>query len=125
MRHKINATTIKKGTSMSEFSWRSILAWALAAFFVFGGAVNVAAPESVAADYRRWGYPDWFHLVTGGLELTTAVLLALTATRLLGAALGGVIMTAATATVAFHGEYTHAILPIAILTLAAVVGWPA
>jgi hypothetical protein len=109
---------------MSEYSWRSLLAWALAAFFVFGGAVNIAAPESVAADYRRWGYPDWFHLVTGGLEFTAAVFLALTATRLVGAALGSCIMMAAAITVAFHGEYTHAILPVFILLLAAIVGWP-
>jgi hypothetical protein len=32
-------------------------------------------------------------------------------------------MTAAAATVIIHGEYAHAIPPIMILTLAAVVGW--
>jgi hypothetical protein len=109
---------------MSEFTWRSLLAWALAAFFIFGGAVNIVAPESVASDYRRWGYPDWFHFVTGGLELTAAVFLALTATRQMGAALGSGIMMAAAVTVAFHGEYTHAILPVVILLLAAIIGWP-
>jgi hypothetical protein len=77
---------------MSKLPWKPILAWILAAFFVFGGAVNISAPESVAADYQRWGYPDWFHFATGGLERTTAVLLALAGTRLLGAALGSVVM---------------------------------
>jgi hypothetical protein len=108
---------------MRKFSWKPILAWALAGFFALGSAVNISAPESVAADYRNWGYPDWFHFVTGGAELTTAVLLALSLTRVLGAALGSCVMLAAAATVAVHGEYAHAILPIIILTLAVVVAW--
>ena len=66
---------------MSKLPWKPILAWILAAFFVFGAAVNISAPESVAADYQRWGYPDWFHFATGGLELATAVLLAQAGTR--------------------------------------------
>jgi DoxX-like family len=107
---------------MSKLPWKPILAWILAAFFVFGGAVNIFAPESVAADYQRWEYPDWFHFATGGLELTTAVLLALAGTRLLGAALGSVVMLAATATVMVHGEHAHAILPIMILALLAIAG---
>ena len=108
---------------MSKLPWKPILAWILAAFFVFGGAVNIFAPESVAADYQRWGYPDWFHFfATGGLELATAVLLALAGTRLLGAALGSVVMLAATATVMVHGEHAHAILPIMILALLAIAG---
>jgi len=50
------------------------------------------------AEYRRWGYPDWFHFVTGALELATAALLVVTATRLLGAGLGGAVMLAAAGT---------------------------
>ena len=63
-----------------------------------------------------------FHFATGGLELATAVLLALAGTRLLGAALGSVVMLAATATVMVHGEHAHAILPIMILALLAIAG---
>jgi hypothetical protein len=43
-------------------------------------------------------------------------------TRLLGAALGSVVMLAATATVVVHGEHAHAILPIMILALLAIAG---
>ena len=108
---------------MSKLSWKPILAWALAGFFALGSAVNISAPASVVAEYRSWGYPDWFHFVTGGLELTTAVLLALAFTRVLGAALGCAVMLAAATTVVVHGEYAHGILPTIILTLAVVVGW--
>jgi hypothetical protein len=50
-------------------------------------------------------------------------LLALAGTRLLRAALGSVVMLAATATVVVHGEHTHAILPVMILSVLAIAGW--
>src|ERR1700677_836887 len=113
----------KRQISMSHLVWNLILAWALAAFFTLGAVINVLAPASTAAEYRRWGYPDWFHFVTGALELATAVLLALTATRLLGAGLGGAVMLAATSTVIVHREYVRAAMPILILVLLAIVAW--
>jgi DoxX-like protein len=108
---------------MDKFSWMPVLAWALVVFFVLGSSINILAPASVAAEYKRWGYPDWFHFVTGALELTAAALLAFSVTRWLGATLGCGVMLAAAATVIVHGEYTHAILPIIILALSAIVGW--
>jgi DoxX-like family len=66
---------------MFHLPWNSILSWALAAFFVLGGVINVLALGSTTAEYRRWGYPDWFHFATGALEFATATLLALTTTR--------------------------------------------
>jgi hypothetical protein len=95
--------------SMSLSHWNLILAWALAAFFILGGVINVLALGSTAAEYRRWGYPDWFHFVTGALEFATAVLLAFAATR------------AAVATVTVHGEYVRATPPMVVLLLLAVV----
>ena len=73
---------------MSKISWRQVLALALAAFFVVGSLSNIFAPPSIYEEYLRWGYPRWFHFVTGSLELTTAVLLARAQTRLWGSALG-------------------------------------
>ena len=110
---------------MFDLALSPILAWALAAFFGVGSVVNVLAPGATAAEYRRWGYPDWFHFVTGGLELATAVLLALPTTRLLGAGLGAAIMLAAAATVIVHGEYARAAAPIVVLILLAVTAWTA
>jgi hypothetical protein len=110
---------------MSHLTWNVILAWALAAFFILGAAINVLAPGSTAAEYRRWGYPDWFHFVTGGLEFATAVLLTVTATRLFGVGLGGAVMLAAVATVIVHGEYVRAAPPVAVLILLVAVGWSA
>jgi hypothetical protein len=108
---------------MSKIPWRQALAWALAAFFVAGSLTNIFAPRSIIEEYVRWGYPHWFHFVTGSLELTTAVLLARAPTRLWGAALGGSVMCTALGTVVIHGEYAHAVPPLVAAGLAIVVGW--
>jgi uncharacterized membrane protein len=110
------------GGHPSKISWRQVLAWALAAFFVAGSLSNIFAPRSIIEEYVRWGYPHWFHFVTGSLELATAVLLARAATRLWGAALGCTLMCAALGTVIIHSEYAHAAPPLVVAGLAIVVG---
>jgi len=107
---------------MSKISWRQVSAFALAAFFVVGSLSNIFATASIHEEYLRWGYPGWFHFVTGSLEFTAAVLLARERTRLWGAALGGAVMLAAFATVTLHGEYGHGVAPIAFAILTLVVG---
>jgi DoxX-like family len=99
------------------------LPWALSAFFVLGFVINSFAVKLVGPDYRRWGYPDWFHFVTGGMELAVALLLPTPATRPFGIALGCGIMLAAAATVIFHREYRRAGPPILVFVLLALVGW--
>jgi hypothetical protein len=95
---------------------------ALAAFFVAGSLSNIIAPGSIYQEYLKWGFPRWFHFVTGSLELATAVLLFRTPSRLLGSALGCAVMLAAVATVIIHGEYGHAVPPLVAATLSLVVG---
>ena len=110
---------------MSKISWRQVSALALAAFFVVGSLSNIFAPGSIYEEYLRWGYPRWFHFVTGSLELTTAALLAQARTRLWGSAFGGTVMLAALATVTLHGEYGHGVPPLIVATLSIFVGWSA
>jgi len=111
------------GGHLSKISWRQVLAWALAAFFVAGSLGNLLAPHTIIEEYVRWGYPHWFHFVTGSLELTAAVLLARASSRLWGAALGCTVMCAALGTVIIHGEYAHAAPPLVVAGLAILVGW--
>lgn len=108
---------------MSKISWRQVLPLVLAAFFVVGSLSNIVAPRSIFEEYLKWGYPHWFHFVTGLLELMTAVLLARARTRLWGSALGCAVMLAALATVTVHGEYGHGVAPLVVATLSIVVGW--
>ena len=96
---------------------QSVLVWALVIFFIAGSIGNIFPPDNVRADYERWGYPDWFHYVTGGLELAVAALIARRATRLAGLLLGCLVMGSALATLLMQGDYSHAIAPTVILTL--------
>ena len=109
--------------SWHQASWHQASALALAAFFVVGSLSNILALGSIYEEYLRWGYPHWFHFVTGALELTTAVLLAQARTRQWGSALGCAVMLAALATVTLHGEYGHGVAPLVVATLSIVVGW--
>jgi DoxX-like protein len=108
---------------MSKISWRQVLPFALAAFFVVGSLSNIAAPGSIYDEYLKWGYPRWFHFVTGSLELAAAILLLRTPTRVLGAVLGCSVMFAALATVIIHAEYAHAVPPLVAASLSLLVGW--
>ena len=60
---------------MSAISSIEALTLALSAFFVLGFVINTFAVKKVGPDYHRWGYPDWFHLLSGGLDLVVALLL--------------------------------------------------
>jgi peptidoglycan/LPS O-acetylase OafA/YrhL len=99
-----------------------IAAWILAAFFVVGGMANIVGPQAILDDYRRWGFPGWFHYVTGGMELLTALFLVRNGTRWIGAALGALVMAAAAATLLLHGEWGHALLPLGLLAVLALLG---
>jgi hypothetical protein len=107
---------------MTAISWPQALAWGLAAFFVVGFVINTFAVKMVGPEYRRWGYPDWFHFVTGGLELVAALLLPAMATRLIGVALGLAIMLAAIVTVVWHNEYRRAAPPFVVFILLLILG---
>lgn len=94
---------------------RIALSGLLAAFFLVGGTMNLFPPEAVRRDYARWGYPDGFHYVTGGLELLAAALLALPRSRGFGRAIATMVMLAALTTLLVFAEYGHAAGPAIVL----------
>lgn len=102
---------------MKTIPWLGLFAWLLAAFFALGGTLNILASPEIVADYRRWGYPDGFNYLTGALEWSTALLVALHRTRLWGSLLGAAVMAAAAVTVLVHGEVPHAVPPLTVLAL--------
>lgn len=111
--------------SLQRPRWVPVMAWFLAAFFLFGAAGNLMAPPDIAESYRRWGYPDWFHFVTGALELAAAGLLAWRSTRAIGAGVAAAVMAAAVATVLLHRDWGHLPPPLIVLALSVLVGWGA
>lgn len=98
----------------------TILAWPLAALFLFGAYGNAFISEEYAT-YAAWGYPDWFHYVTAALEVTAGILLIRSATRAFGAALGAVVMAAATLTTLVNADYGHAVAPAVVFAVSLAV----
>ena len=82
---------IAKLTSLTP----TILTAALAVIFVVAGIINIIGRGTVKTDFARWGFPDGFNIVCGGLELVGAALLLPPSTRFWGLALLGMIMTGA------------------------------
>src|ERR1700738_5535997 len=79
---------IAKFTSLTP----TILTAALAVIFVVAGIINIIGRGTVKTDFARWGFPDGFNIVCGGLELVGAALLLPPSTRFWGLALLGMIM---------------------------------
>ena len=96
----------------------TIIAWLLAAAFLAGGIVNLLGGKSVREDFRRWGYPDGFHLVPGLLQLIAAVLILFPSSRLYGLALAAFVCAAAAVTLIRTREYSH--LPPSFMLLAII-----
>ena len=81
--------------------------WLAAAAFAAAGLVNAAGRTAQRVSFVRWGYPVWWCRVTGVLELSVAVMIAVPASRTEGLLLGAAVMVAAAVTVGRHREFSH------------------
>jgi uncharacterized membrane protein YphA (DoxX/SURF4 family) len=81
--------------------------WFLAIAFSGAGIVNAIGTSGTRSDFARWGYPRWWGILTGGLEISSAVLIALPVSRIPGLALGAIVIAAAIFTVLRHRDYQH------------------
>lgn len=93
-----------------------ILNWTLVVGFAGAGLLNALAPATQQESFIRWGYPRWWCRATGILEVATAVLIAVPASRTAGMVMAAIILAAATVTVVRHREFTH-LLPIIMFAL--------
>ena len=75
--------------------------------FFGAGLFNAIGTPGTKSDFARWGYPRWWNILTGGLEMVSAVLIALPVSRIFGLALGAVIIAAAVLTVLRHRDFSH------------------
>jgi uncharacterized membrane protein YphA (DoxX/SURF4 family) len=95
----------------------NITSYVLAAVFLLFGAMKFVNMEKSGLQFEGWGYPAWFGLVTGVVEIGTAVLLALPKTRFFGAGIGAVTMVVAAITHIMVPE--RGLLPLGIPMLVA------
>jgi uncharacterized membrane protein YphA (DoxX/SURF4 family) len=87
--------------------------WLLVAGFFGAGLFNAIGTPGTQNDFARWGYPRWWNILTGGLEIITAVLIALPVSRTVGLVLGAVIIAAAVLTVLRHRDFSH-LVPLSV-----------
>lgn len=96
--------------------------WMLVAGFSGAGLFNAMGTPGTVSAFTRWGYPRWWSTVTGGLEMMSAVLIALPVSHIPGLVLGAAIIAAAVLTVLRHREFSR-LVPlgffVALLALAA------
>lgn len=93
------------------------------------GGTKLAGAESQVETFERLGYPQWFRLVTGGLEVIAA--LALLASFVVGPLLAfvgsllvGVVLLGALGSHLRVGDEPGEMAPAAVLlVLAALVAW--
>jgi hypothetical protein len=97
--------------------------WLLVAGFFGAGLFNAVGTPATQSDFARWGYPRWWGRFTGGLEMMSAVLIALPVSRIVGLPLGAGIIATAVLTVLRHREFTH-LVPlsafVAVIALAEI-----
>lgn len=77
-----------------------------------------------AIAFRHWGYPDWFRVTIGILELAAALLLALGRTAAFGAIIIIVVMLGAWAThIIFDGgrNMTSEVVPLVLASIVLIV----
>jgi hypothetical protein len=98
--------------------------WLLVATFFGAGLFNAIGTSATQYSFARWGYPRWWCRVTGGLEIATATLIALPASRGIGLVFGAIIIGAALITVLRGREFLQHVAPlglfVALLVLVAV-----
>ena len=87
--------------------------WVLVAGFFGAGLVNAIGMAATQSNFVRWGYPPWWCRLTGGLEMASAVLIALPASRGVGLAVGAVIIAAAVLTVLRYRDFLH-LVPLSV-----------
>ncbi|MES5482216.1 DoxX family protein [Bradyrhizobium sp. INPA03-11B] len=94
----------------------AISIWLLAAGFFGAGVFNAISASATQSDFARWGYPIWWGILTGGLEITSAILIALPVSRIVGIALGAAIIAAAVFTVLRHRDFSH-LVPLGVFVV--------
>jgi hypothetical protein len=96
--------------------------WLLVAAFFGAGLFNAIGTPGTQSDFARWGYPRWWNILTGGVEILSAVLIALPVSRTAGLALGTAIIAAAVLTVMRHRDFSH-LMPLSVfVALIALAG---
>ncbi len=98
-----------------------LVAIVLVLLFATQGFAKFSSTHRWAHDFANWGYPVWFRILIGALELAAAVVLLIPRTAGYGAGVIVVIMLGGMFTRVTHGDPTGIVHEIVPLTLALIV----
>ncbi|MEI9886294.1 MAG: DoxX family protein [Rhizomicrobium sp.] len=87
----------------------------LSVLFAVTAALHLLGWRALRETYTRWGYPRGFREVTGSLLLVAAVCLYFPPARLVGLAIGALVMFLTATTLLHHRQYGFAAPVIALL----------
>jgi putative oxidoreductase len=107
---------------------KKIVLWAITLFLVYGflkaGIRKFSDTSGWAQAFRLWGYPVWFRILVGVVEVSAALLLLYKRTAAVGASLIIVVMLGAMGTHIFvehrAGQVANEVLPL-ILAIAVLL----
>jgi len=106
---------------------KNIIIWVLqallAGLFLFSAIPKLTSMPEVVENFRRWGYPENFHLLIGALELLGGIGLLIPKT-VTYAAIGLIlIMIGAAITHLRAGEGSMALMPVLLVAMLSVVAY--
>jgi uncharacterized membrane protein YphA (DoxX/SURF4 family) len=120
-------TTVMTEQSISRQRIRNFSAWVLSVLLTLAFMI-AAIPKLMGAHawilkFTNWGYPRWFLLAVGSLELVGAALLLIPRLAKYGAIGLAVVMVGAGYTHLANGEGLQVLRPLIFLTLLGTVFW--
>jgi putative oxidoreductase len=114
----MNKTTLIRAAKVAGMWLPAIL---LILIFARQGWAKFNDTSGWAVAFRHWGYPDWFRVTIGVLELCAVLLLALGRTAAYGAVIIIVVMLGAWATHLIFDGGRHMTSEVVPLVLASIV----
>ena len=104
---------------------RNIISWVLQVLLglqmLMAGQAKFTRPESWASQFERWGYPDDFFYLIGGLEVLLAIGLFIPRFVTYASSALVVIMLGATITLVVNGE--NFVPPLVVALLQGLLAW--
>lgn len=110
---------------------REVLLWVVTAFLVYvfvrQGISKFDDASGWSRAFRFWGYPDWFRILIGVVEVAAAVILLVPRFAWIGAMMIIVVMLGGMATHVVTGQpkqVTSEVVPLVLSTIIAIARRP-
>jgi uncharacterized membrane protein YphA (DoxX/SURF4 family) len=117
---RIERNTVTKARIVKE-----VVVWIITIFLALvclrSGWLKVTGNIFWVRDFHRWGYPDWFRLLVGIIELTSLALLVVPRVASYGASLFATVMLGAIYTHFTHHETSRLPFNLLLFTLSLVI----